>query len=42
MCFCRSPDIPADASITYELELLDVQEPLDFSKVTAKDLTTLM
>lgn len=38
----RSPDVPANASITYELELLDVQAPVDFSKVSEKDIITLM
>ena len=38
----RSPDVPSNASITYELELLEVQEPLDFTKVTEKELNTLM
>lgn len=38
----RSPDVPANTSITYELELLDVQAPVDFSKVSEKDLITLI
>jgi FK506-binding protein 8 len=38
----RSPDIPTNASITYELELLEVQPPVDFATVTEKELTTLI
>ena len=40
--YTRSPDVPTNASITYEIELLDVQEPVDFKNVTEKELTTLM
>ena len=42
VCVCRAPDIPANASITYELELLDVQPPVDYATVTEKELTTLV
>ncbi|CAI7996312.1 Peptidyl-prolyl cis-trans isomerase FKBP8 [Geodia barretti] len=38
----RTPDIPANASITYELELLDVQPPVDYATVTEQELTTLV
>ena len=40
--FNRCPDIPSDASITYELELLDVQGPVDFAKVSEEELMTLV
>lgn len=34
----RPPDIPADANIMYELELLDVQPPLDYEALTEEEL----
>ena len=34
----RLPDIPPDANITYEIEVLDVQPPLDFETITEEEL----
>ena len=38
----RLPDIPPDANITYELELLDVQPPLDFETIAEEELLKLV
>ena len=38
----RSPDIPPDANVTYELELLDVQPPLDFETIAEEELLKLV
>ncbi len=34
----RDPDVPGNAKITYEIELLEVLEPLDFEKIEQADL----
>lgn len=34
----REPDIPANATITYELELLEVLQPLQFDSITEEEL----
>ena len=38
----RAPDVPPDASITYELELLEVTEPVDFETVTEEEVILLV
>ena len=38
----RLPDIPPDANITYELELLDVQPPLNFETIAEEELLKLV
>lgn len=38
----RQPDIPPDANIRYELELLDVQPPLNFETIAEDELLKLV
>ena len=34
----RSPDIPPNSSLVYDLELLEIKSPLDFSSISEKEL----
>ena len=36
--FTRSPDIPPNTSLVYDLELIDIRGPLDYSTITEKEL----
>lgn len=38
----RAPDVPPNASITYELEMLEVLEPVDFETATEDEVISLV
>lgn len=42
MSCCRKPDVPPNASILYELELLEVQEPIDIATLPEEQLLDLV
>lgn len=38
----RKPDVPPNAGILYELELLEVDEPIDFDVLPEEKMLTLV
>jgi len=38
----RPPNIPPDAALTYELELLEVLPPVDYQTITEEELIPLL
>jgi len=42
MCCYREPDVPPNSSILYELELLEVREPIDIAMLPEEQLLDLV
>ena len=42
LCRYREPDVPPNAGIIYELELLEVNEPIDVAMIPEEEMLSLV